>query len=453
MLMSNPASTSRAYMRLLLFACTGIVRPFRAGGPLRCGQPGYSIIDEASRTPHGRRSLIRATEDDVEEARRFLDLADDPDVERYLRDGKSALGRQVALVLPRDDAGVEAALMLAARKLVKLGASVRVVKPEADLRQLSGAAPYPRVGQVTVDLHDAERVGAALLGVHWLLLGASVDDETAASLGAAMAEHSEGDSVVQLVVLSSVGVYGEAMGEAGGGLELSEAELEARELDGAGAEAHTLRSGERQLAALPPPRCAVLRACPPFDVGAPGAPVSGAPLRTGALLSDAIGLQELLSELRADLRSRLGGAAAPSEAGRAEEGLELGIAALLPPGRTAVQLTHSADLAGAAVFACLTELGGTYHVCSAPGTLQQLFDATAAHRGWQPFALRGEAAASSSAGAAAAVFSTAKLRQAGYELLWAEMTPPAPSSTDQHGAQSAPGDDVVDGAEPEAGGQ
>ena len=441
----------------------GIVRPFRAGGPLRCGQPGYSII--APRIPHGRRSLIHATEDDVEEARRFLDLADDPDVERYLREGKSALGRQVALVLPRDDAGVEAAMMLAARKLVKLGASVRVVKPEADLRQLSGAAPYPRVEQVTVDLHDAERVGRALLGVHWLLLGASVDDETAASLSAALAEHSEGDSVVQLVVLSSVGVYGEAaaeaaaeaMGEAaaeaGCGVELNEAALEARELDGAGAEAHTLRSGERQLAALPPPRCAVLRACPPFDVGAPGAPVSGAPLRTGALLSDAIGLQELLSELRADLRSRLGGGAAPSEEGRAEESLELGIAALLPPGGTAVQLTHVSDLAGAAVFACLTELGGTYHVCSAPGTLQQLFDATAAHRGWQPFALRGEAAANSSAGAAAAVFSTAKLRQAGYELLWAEMTPPAPSSTDQHGAQSAPGDDVVDGAEPEAGGQ
>ena len=461
-------------MRLLLFACMGIVRPFRAGGPLRCGQPGYSII--APRIPHGRRSLIHATEDDVEEARRFLDLADDPDVERYLREGKSALGRQVALVLPRDDAGVEAAMMLAARKLVKLGASVRVVKPEADLRQLSGAAPYPRVEQVTVDLHDAERVGRALLGVHWLLLGASVDDETAASLSAALAEHSEGDSVVQLVVLSSVGVYGEAaaeaaaeaMGEAaaeaGCGVELNEAALEARELDGAGAEAHTLRSGERQLAALPPPRCAVLRACPPFDVGAPGAPVSGAPLRTGALLSDAIGLQELLSELRADLRSRLGGGAAPSEEGRAEESLELGIAALLPPGGTAVQLTHVSDLAGAAVFACLTELGGTYHVCSAPGTLQQLFDATAAHRGWQPFALRDEAAAGSSAdvaaagAAAAAVFSTAKLRQAGYELLWAELTPPAPSSTDQHGAQealqgAAPADGVADGAEPEAGGQ
>ena len=98
-------------MRLLLFACMGIVRPFRAGGPLRCGQPGYPII--APRIPHGRRSLIHATEDDVEEARRFLDLADDPDVERYLREGKSALGRQVALVLPRDDAGVEAAMMLA----------------------------------------------------------------------------------------------------------------------------------------------------------------------------------------------------------------------------------------------------------------------------------------------------------------------------------------------------
>ena len=63
-------------------------------------------------------------------------------------------------------------MMLAARKLVKLGASVRVVKPEADPRQLSGAAPYPRVEQVDVDLHDAERLGHALLGVHWLLLGA-----------------------------------------------------------------------------------------------------------------------------------------------------------------------------------------------------------------------------------------------------------------------------------------
>ena len=158
--MSHPTTTSRLCLRLLLLACAGIARPFRADGPLRCGQPGYSII--ALRTPHAR-----ATEDDVEEARRFLDLAADPDVERYLRDGKSALGRQAALVLPRDDAGVEAAMMLAARKLVKLGASVRVVKPEADPRQLSGAAPYPRVEQVDVDLHDAERLGHALLGVHW----------------------------------------------------------------------------------------------------------------------------------------------------------------------------------------------------------------------------------------------------------------------------------------------
>ena len=143
-----------------------------------------------------------------------------PIISRWLGDmcdGKSALGRQAALVLPRDDAGVEAAMMLAARKLVKLGASVRVVKPEADPRQLSGAAPYPRVEQVDVDLHDAERLGHALLGVHWLLLGARVDEETAASLGAAMAEHSGGDSVEQLVVLSSVGVYGEAVREAGGG--------------------------------------------------------------------------------------------------------------------------------------------------------------------------------------------------------------------------------------------
>ena len=133
--MSHPTTTSRLCLRLLLLACAGIARPFRADGPLRCGQPGYSII--ALRTPHAR-----ATEDDVEEARRFLDLAADPDVERYLRDGKSALGRQAALVLPRDDAGVEAAMMLAARKLVKLGASVRVVKPEADPRQLSGAARH-----------------------------------------------------------------------------------------------------------------------------------------------------------------------------------------------------------------------------------------------------------------------------------------------------------------------
>ena len=73
--------------------------------------------------------------------------------------------------------------------------------------------------------------------MHWLLLGARVDEETAASLGAAMAEHSGGDSVEQLVVLSSVDVYGEAVREAGGGAELSEAALEARELEGGGAEA------------------------------------------------------------------------------------------------------------------------------------------------------------------------------------------------------------------------
>ena len=290
--------------RLLLCICTSIVRPFRApvcglGGGLLAwrGRPGHF----ASRTP--RRSLACAAEDDVKEARCFLDLEADPDVERYLRDGRSALGRQVALVLPRDDAGVEAAMMLAARKLVKLGASVRVVKPEADPRQLSGAAPYPRVGQLTVDLHDAERVGRALLGVHWLLLGACVDDEAAALLGAAMAEDSEGDSVVQVVVLSSVSVYGEvaaqaaAAAEAGCGAELGEAALEAAlEARGPGgtslsAEAHRLRCSERQLAALPPRRCAVLRACPPFDVGVPGAPLTGAPQRTGALLSDAIGLQ------------------------------------------------------------------------------------------------------------------------------------------------------------------
>ena len=113
--MSHPTTTSRLCLRLLLLACAGIARPFRADGPLRCGQPGYSII--ALRTPHAR-----ATEDDVEEARRFLDLAADPDVERYLRDGKSALGRQAALVLPRDDAGVEAANVLCEYRVPQLRA-------------------------------------------------------------------------------------------------------------------------------------------------------------------------------------------------------------------------------------------------------------------------------------------------------------------------------------------
>ena len=99
----------------------------------------------------------------------------------------------------------------------------------------------------------------------------------------------------------------------------------------------------------------------------------------------------------------------------------------LPPRDAEMQLTHTDDLAGAAVFAIVDgALDGAYHVASAPATLQSIFDASAARRGWSSLALR--PAVGEGAGPPPAVFSTEKLAAAGYELLWPTMGGAPPSA-------------------------
>ena len=393
--------------------------------------------------------------EDVEDARRFLDLEQDPDVEAYLVAGQDALGRQCAVLLPNDDSGVEAALLLAARKLVKLGASVRVIKPESDPRTLR--APYPRVEQVVANLSSAEDMSRCLLGVHCLLLAADLPADMYRSLEAALATNAAGDSVEQLVVLSSVAVYGAAVDE--GALEVTEERPPQPE----SIEACALLANEKLLGSLPP-RCAVLRCCAVYEdgVGASG----GGMLATDALLSDVIGLQELLDELLAELDARI---VSPSRRRRSGSGSDAagaaderraaaaaaataGIAALLPPADAQVQMTHVADLAGACAFAFLSEIEGAYHVCSEPGTLQQLFDAIAEHRGWDAFELRpgdgegdgeGEGAGQGEGeGEGVPFFSNAKLRGAGYQLRWPGLeglAPPDESELPPDGVAGAVG--------------
>lgn len=113
----------------------------------------------------------------------------------------------------------------------------------------------------------------------------------------------------------------------------------------------------------------------------------------------------------------------------------------MPPASTSVQLTHALDLAGASIFALLSNLDGVFHVASAPITMQQLFDTVAERREWLPMQLReaaddGEddgctsdarrASASSGSGASVgaiveatdgAYWATEKLERAGYRLM------------------------------------
>ena len=79
------------------------------------------------------------------------------------------------------------------------------------------------------------------------------------------------------------------------------------------------------------------------------------------------------------------------------------------------------------------ELPAYFAGASAPATLQSIFDASAARRGWSSLALR--PADGEGAGPPPAVFSTEKLAAAGYELLWPTIggAPPsddAPPSAD-----------------------
>ena len=64
---------------------------------------------------------------DAAEARRILGIGpSDADVEAHLSAGRNCLGTQVTLLLPAGDAPRTDAMLLAATKLTKLGASVQV---------------------------------------------------------------------------------------------------------------------------------------------------------------------------------------------------------------------------------------------------------------------------------------------------------------------------------------
>ena len=125
------------------------------------------------------------------------------------------------------------------------------------------------------------------------------------------------------------------------------------------------------------------------------------------MFSDALGLQELMLEHLENLEGLALRQLPPTAA----------LASLLPPASTLVQLTHTADLAGAAVFAVLDSLDGAFHVCSAPLALQELFDLLARRRGWDRLVLpepRG-------AHAAVAYFTAEALERAGYRLMHASL--------------------------------
>jgi len=150
----------------------------------------------------------------------------------------------------------------------------------------------------------------------------------------------------------------------------------------------------------------VLRHCPLF-----GGTSSAAAL--DSLLNDALGLQELLDDYQEDMRKRLG-------LTQSAHGAKL--AALLPVGSTAVQLTHCEDAAGAAVFGVLSGLDGTFDVCSEPSTLQQLFETIASSRGWDSTTLRSEAHGMEVAEEPVPPpLSSAKLVATGYSLLWPKL--------------------------------
>jgi len=110
-----------------------------------------------------------------------------------------------------------------------------------------------------------------------------------------------------------------------------------------------------------------------------------------------------------------------------------------------LQLTHTDDVAGASVFALVSRLDGAYHVCSAPTTLQELFNSLATRKGLPEVRLRGAEADRSHAVVSSngisigdaplnddsqaqgvaehgapppPTYSTFKLEAAGYELLW-----------------------------------
>ena len=473
---------------------------------LCAAEDGAADEEEEEASTDEERAATTASAPSADEAQRVLGLGpDDSDLISYLRAGRTLLSRRVSIILPSDCEVLSECLLIVADKLCKLGATVEVLTD----RTVEGASnvpwtasvPYPRcvarpvnltsIGELAGALQrvnalvlcadslpagglDALRAALPLAGVSDLsaaeaALGAGAGAGAGAAAAAAAAAEAEaqaaagqagaagGRGVQQMVLLSSVRVYG--TGVHGTGLEASElgrlseeeameaarvaakeaervaavtraagvqaeraAGLQATEEPSTGAAgddeddeddedeeedlnavAATMLDEESALQRASTARLAVLRACPLF------AEEGTASAEFDSLLGDAIGLQELVAEYLADLDAlpvrRPSRAVDPAQA----------LAAMLPPASSLVQLTHTADLAGAAVFAILVGLQGAFHVCAAPLTMQRLFDGLSRRKEWERIVL--PASAHDGANSGSAHYSTDKLEAAGYRLL------------------------------------
>ncbi len=400
-----------------------------------------------------------------DDARRYLGLgSDDEDLVSYLEAGRDLLGRKVSILLhDEDDEMLSECMLLAATKLVKLGASVEVVTNASGssggaVPALSVPVPYPRCVARPVNLTSIGEIAGALRGSTALVLSAAdLPTESCEAIVDALnvvsassgAEGEGAGGVRQIVLLSSVAVYGDETlytprcdddagcgvdeggaadgaadaAEAGGGACAAVPISESRELRPESPAASAMLSVERALnVSGARAKLSVLRSCPLYAE-------EGAAAGEGeAMLSDALGIQELLEEYLDDLHAFVG--VAPSATASAASDA---ISALLPPASTPVQFTHALDLAGAAVYCVIAGLDGAYHVCCAPSTLQLFFREVTERRGWDAVKLRdgGDDAPS-------CFYSTARLVGAGYSLLRPELIQHgATGATDGGGARAA----------------
>jgi hypothetical protein len=409
------------------------------------------------------------------EALRILGLGpQDQDLIDYLRDGRTLLAKRVSVFLPSECEVLSECLLTAAEKLVRLGASVEVLTDRSvrgsDKVPWSASVPFPRCVVRPLNLTSIGEVAGAIEGASAILVSAAhLPEGGAEALGAALPLAGAAPAPLgQMVLVSSVDAYDAdslaAVGEAGAPLseEVCEATLQDDVIEGVdseeGAEPSDLVIGrEALLRRSSGARAAVLRACKLFgDDGAAAA-------ETDSLYSDALGLQDLVEEYVGDLYALSGGGESNRGTLAALMGQPLSptppsIAELLPPADLQVQLTHTADLAGACVYALLEGLEGVHFVCAAPLTLQELFDRLAQRKDWEPIALRARNEADDGGKNDRSFFTSAKLENAGYTLKWPLLTRSAtegvvvPASSNA-GATTINAGAAGDDSEPSGGGE
>ena len=429
----------------------------------------------------------------LDEARAYLGLSDEKDVETYLRAGSSLLGRQLAILVPTEGSPcLEEAFITAVTKAIKLGGSVVLLTESSNagkqrLLSMAKRLPYPRIAPAAANFTSPSDVARALRGSNALLLCAAqpasrrqvlvealslLEQEVSrAADGGVRAAGGVGTGAVgpygvpqqayegieQLVLLSSVEIYG-APDQLSASIAAGAAAACVADADGAcameewdepqptEAAALALLASERALSACCK-RTAILRAT---------TLVGGQSNGLQSILSDAMGLKELLVEYLAELHAKTGLASGPSAAAAAAAAASAAFEQLMPDGRRVVQLTHADDLGAASVFALLSGLDGSFHVCSPPATLQQVFDSIAEQKGWPELRLRGPAEVQPAAdeddstdGPNTPVFSTRKLREAGYELVWPDVcTPPSPEDSESASADCGPAGADTESADP-----